>query len=151
MAQSAYCLSPGSRSQPNEGLSLDANPFSDRRDNQRRPFVVGAVWLFWGHTVQEYVSRTDFDSVAWRESANTLEPVRIRMIDDLLESYDLASLSESRLLALLGEPTETAKFSDWDLVYWLGPERGWMSIDSEWLVINISEDGNVSEWEVVRD
>ena len=46
---------------------------------------------------------------------------------------------------MLGEPPKTNYFSDWDVVYWLGPERGLAGIDSEWLIVRIGEDGRVAE------
>ena len=52
---------------------------------------------------------------------------------------------------MLGEPPETEYFRDWDLVYWLGPERGFMSIDSEWLVLRLHENGRAAECRIVRD
>ena len=35
------------------------------------------------------------------------------------------------------EPRSTEYFRDWSLVYNLGRERGFMAIDSEWLVVRI--------------
>jgi hypothetical protein len=40
-------------------------------------------------------------------------------------------------VALLGEPPKTEYFKEFDLVYYLGPERGFMGIDSEWLVLKL--------------
>ena len=51
---------------------------------------------------------------------------------------------------MLGEPPDTGYFKQYDLVYWLGDERGFFSIDSEWLVIRI-DDGRVIEAEIVTD
>ena len=37
------------------------------------------------------------------------------------------------------------------MVYWLGPERGFMSIDSEWLTLNFDQAGKVRDVDIVRD
>lgn len=42
-------------------------------------------------------------------------------------------------------------YREWDLVYWLGPERGFYSIDSEWLVVRLGPEGRVSDCQLVRD
>ena len=52
---------------------------------------------------------------------------------------------------MLGEPPHTGYFKDWDLVYWLGRERGFISIDSEWLVVRLDPKGWVREYRIVRD
>ncbi|MFZ1830365.1 MAG: hypothetical protein WAW42_16730 [Candidatus Competibacteraceae bacterium] len=52
---------------------------------------------------------------------------------------------------MLGEPLEHGYFRDYDLVYRLGMERGFMSIDSEWLAVILDESGRVASVEIVRD
>lgn len=52
---------------------------------------------------------------------------------------------------MLGKPPATDYFSDWDLVYWLGPERGFLSIDSEWLVVKLDQNEVVTDFKIVRD
>ena len=52
---------------------------------------------------------------------------------------------------MLGEPTVTSYFREYDLVYVLGNERGWMSIDSEWLLMRLDDTGRVSADEIARD
>ena len=58
--------------------------------------------------------------------------------------------SRAQLEALLGVPPETPYFREYDYVYWLGPERGFISIDSEWLVVKINE-GVVVTAKIVKD
>lgn len=36
-------------------------------------------------------------------------------------------------------------------MYWLGPERGFFSIDSEWLVIRLNSHGKVVDYHIERD
>ena len=101
----------------------------------------------------EYVGRTSFTSSAWQDSARVFsqEPVRIRMIDDLLERHDLGTMDREAVVSLLGEPDETPYFRNWDMVYWLGPQRGLIRIDSEWLVLRLDERQQVVEHRIVTD
>jgi YD repeat-containing protein len=94
-----------------------------------------------------------FDPLAWqdRRKASSREAVRIRMVNNLLSRYELKGLSREEVVRLLGEPDDTASFREWDMVYWLGPERGFISIDSEWLVLRLDEQGRVTECRIVSD
>ncbi|WP_337661350.1 hypothetical protein [Erythrobacter sp. Alg231-14] len=91
-----------------------------------------------------------FDSGDWR-SADYWSGHRVQMIDHLLWSGQLNGLTKPQVIYLLGPETETSYFSEFDFVYSLGPERGFFSIDSEWLVINFDENGVVSTYQIVRD
>ncbi|HYN89728.1 MAG TPA: hypothetical protein VER55_14435 [Ardenticatenaceae bacterium] len=51
---------------------------------------------------------------------------------------------------MLGPPTETSHFAEWDLVYWMGPEPGLIQVDSVWLVIYL-EDDRVTAFQIVTD
>lgn len=94
-----------------------------------------------------------FSAEAWQENRRRplTGPPRIDMIDDLLARHELVGLPRADVVALLGEPDETAYFREYDLVYWLGPERGFMGIDSEWLVLRLDGEGRVTERRIVRD
>lgn len=92
-----------------------------------------------------------FDPVAWRDEPQVENGVRLDMADRLVARRTLSGMTRAEVIELLGEPTKTAKFGDWDLVYWLGPERMFFSIDSEWLVIRFNADGVVTESHIVRD
>lgn len=72
------------------------------------------------------------------------------MVDDLLARYELVGMTRDKVDELLGVPPETAYFTGFDYVYWLGPERGFISIDSEWLCIDF-EDGVVVDARLMRD
>ena len=76
---------------------------------------------------------------------------RHRMADWLVMTDALIGLRRDEVLAKLGTPTPTDKFSNYDLVYHLGDERGFISIDSEWLVLRLSASGAIAEAEVLRD
>jgi hypothetical protein len=53
--------------------------------------------------------------------------------------------------ALLGPDSKSDYFREYDLVYWLGAERGYFGIDSEWLVIKFASDGQVADVRLVTD
>ena len=97
--------------------------------------------------------RRPFDPVRWKraEGARTNWPLRLRMVDDIIGNRLLDGLTRDSVERLLGPRDRTDYFADWDLVYWLGPERGMIRIDSEWLVVRFGTDGRVREYRIVRD
>src|SRR5262245_35322630 len=100
----------------------------------------------------EYVNRLPFDPAAWKgaDLADGRNPARLRMVDDLLRRHRLVGMAQAEVDELLGVPPRTGYFRDYDYVYWLGPERGFISIDSEWLVLKF-EQGRVARARIVRD
>jgi hypothetical protein len=98
-----------------------------------------------------YLPIRPFDAARWRQVQTIGNPVRLGMIEWLVRSGRLDGLTRAEVVGLLGPPDGGPYFRDWDLVWWLGPERGLMSIDSEWLVVRIGSDGRVAEYRVVRD
>ena len=72
------------------------------------------------------------------------------MVDDLMRTRPLVGMSRAQLEELLGVPPPSEYFREYDYVYWLGPERGFVSIDSEWLVVRCGGDVVVSA-QVVTD
>lgn len=82
---------------------------------------------------------------------NDLLRVQHRMADWLVLRRSLDGLSRSEVVAMLGEPLEHGYFRDYDLVYRLGMERGFISIDSEWLAVVLDDSGRVASAEIVRD
>jgi outer membrane protein assembly factor BamE (lipoprotein component of BamABCDE complex) len=76
---------------------------------------------------------------------------RYRVADRLTSSGRLNGMTQTEVVALLGAPTDTDKFKDHRLVYVLGPERGFISIDYEWLAIDFDPAGKVSKAAVVSD
>jgi len=106
-----------------------------------------SLWFWSTHS-----DRAPFDSVAWKvgEQLAGDRGVRLRMLDDLLRRHKLAGLSRAEVDDLLGPPTETGYFKEYDRVYWLDPERGFLSIDSEWLALKFEQDRVVAA-RIVRD
>ncbi|MEY5019106.1 MAG: hypothetical protein RLZ22_194 [Verrucomicrobiota bacterium] len=60
-------------------------------------------------------------------------------------------MTREQVIAIVGEPDKTEYFRDFDMIYWLGSERGFMSIDSEWLVFRLDDQNRVLEYKIVRD
>jgi len=133
------------------GKLADDQPENQQKRNRKRivltllgsiPPVYSAVLL----GINEYESH--FTVERWL----TNERERVYMVDDLLREYPLTGMTKDEVTALLGPPTETNYFqADDNLVYYLGDERGLISIDSEWLVIRLDGGGNVIEYQVLTD
>lgn len=93
-----------------------------------------------------------FHSEDWKAvDRNELGYPRLHMVDHLISSEQLGGKSKQEVISMLGPPTDTSYFSDWDAVYWLGPERGLLRIDSEWLVIRYDDLGMVDEYQLMSD
>jgi hypothetical protein len=123
--------------------------------NRRRWWLVvalGAIAVVAGLLVwrMSFPGRA-FDSVTWRDESQVQRGARLGMADRLIARQTLLGKTRAEVVELLGEPPPTVHFADWDLVYRLGPERGFMSIDSEWLVVRLAEDGRVVDNQIVRD
>ncbi|WP_428909943.1 hypothetical protein [Niallia sp. Krafla_26] len=95
-----------------------------------------------------YEYQTTFTTEKWLNS----DKEKVYMVDDLLENYTLKDMTKDELTSLLGAPIETEYFkSDNNVVYYLGDERGLISIDSEWLVIDFDSRGRVANYQVLTD
>jgi hypothetical protein len=95
-----------------------------------------------------------FIAVWWRAAKqHWSDPLhrRHRIADWLVLSDRLIGHSREDIVTLLGEPPPTEYFKEWDMVYLLGAERGFISIDSEWLVLRLDDRRVVREARIVRD
>lgn len=117
-----------------------------------------AITLVWALSVALSVSawfyfsrEQPFDAESWNNSAKVDKGVRLKMADYLIDHGTLSGRTRDQVVAMLGVPPATEYFGDWDLVYWLGPERGFISVDSEWLVVRFDDDNHVAEYRIVRD
>jgi len=111
-------------------------------------FLAGAVT--YGFMTGHLPVRT-FDSDRWKQAERLDDQVRIQMIEHPMWSGKLDGMSRTELLALLGAPSNVGYVRDRDYVYWLGNERSLLSLDSEWLVVDVDASGRVSRYEVVSD
>ncbi|MCT6914678.1 MULTISPECIES: hypothetical protein [Bacillus] len=80
------------------------------------------------------------------------EEKRVHMVDDLMQKYKLTGKSNEEITKLLGAPTETRNGEEGITTsYYLGNERGFISIDSEQLVLQFDRNGRVMKYEILRD
>jgi hypothetical protein len=98
-----------------------------------------AVWQLW------FPGR-EFDPAVWKDETQIQEGVRVAMADRLLARGTLLGKTRQEVVELLGKPTPTGDFREWDMVYWLG----YMSIDEWSLVLRLS-DGRVCECRTIPD
>lgn len=108
-----------------------------------------AAYVIWSRVPP--LPTTGFDASKWKSVQRSDDYTRQNMVGSLFWRGVLDGKTQPEVLQLLGPDCECGYFKDWDLVYWLGPERSWMSLDSEWLVIRFDEAGRVSEYTLVTD
>ncbi|BCT94068.1 hypothetical protein LYSHEL_30950 [Lysobacter helvus] len=94
---------------------------------------------------------TAFDHAAWSTGDSAGATVRLRMADGLVASHALQGKSRSEVRAMLGPPSTGGYFRGQGDAYWLGPERGYVSIDSEWLVVHFDANDHVDAATIRRD
>ena len=80
------------------------------------------------------------------------------MVDDLLADHSPIGRPVAEIDELLGPGRQRARHGlrarllpERDRVWWLGDERGFIRIDSEWLVLRVDARATVTEARVVRD
>jgi hypothetical protein len=108
--------------------------------------TIPVIYLMIQLGINEFNSR--FSQEKWQDRLDE----RVHMVDHLLNKYRLAEMNKEEVYELLGKPTETEYFREQNnIVYYLGPERGFISIDSEWLVIWFDNQDKVIEYKILRD
>jgi hypothetical protein len=107
--------------------------------------IAFAIWLIFSCPLP-------FVASLWHVSLDgTTFNSRYRVADGLELTGRLSGMSKSDVLSLLGPPPPTDKFGNHGLVYVLGPERSWISLDYEWLLVDFDSTGRVSTVTVVSD
>lgn len=91
-----------------------------------------------------------FVQTGWMDTTMARGKLAVRgcMIDDLLERHELRGMLRKDVIALIGDPQPSDLFPEYDMVYWLGPERGLVGIDSEFLVMKLDKSGRVTSVEL---
>ncbi len=107
------------------------------------------LMLLGGTLYARHAVKYRFDSAIWKATQGS-DPARLFMVDDLLRRHSLVGMSRAEVDELLGRPPATDYFRDFEYVYWLGPERGFISIDSEWLGLRFEQE-RVAEARVLSD
>ncbi len=98
-----------------------------------------------------------FDAAAWKNKSSAtyaerdITP-RQKMLGDIVENV-LPGRTRLEIESRLGPSEETTYFQSTgrDMIYMTGPERGLLSIDSEWLLIWLDEGGQFERYDVVQD
>jgi hypothetical protein len=94
--------------------------------------------------------QTEFNAEVWRTVGTLSDPMRIRMVDDLIDSGLLLGKTDAEIGQLLGSVSGRQLGHSCDRLYWLDPERGMFSIDSEWLCLNFDH-GRLVDQRIIRD
>ncbi|MCX7427606.1 MAG: hypothetical protein NTW96_18495 [Planctomycetia bacterium] len=122
------------------------------------PVAILIGWLCFGPLVEDRIHRQKFNLETWRDQQqgeeNAMWPPRLCMVDDLMSSGKLDGLTSSQVVELLGPPHDKSfpfGCTQCDIHYYLGPERGFFRIDSEWLFIALDKDGKVTRYWLYRD
>ena len=122
------------------------------------PLVLLIGWLFLGNSVANRVPHQKFGAEAWRNQEHVehdhMPSPRLCMVDHLMSSGQLDGLSSHQVIELLGPPHDKNfpfGATSCDIHYYLGPERGFLGIDSEWLFITFGDDSTVDRYWLYRD
>jgi hypothetical protein len=117
------------------------------------PFTL-VVWLVCRDAIVIYLHQRDFDDKIWRNqekfARNDAWPPRLCMVDDLLAGGRLNGMTRSQVIELLGPP-DSPGIERHGFSYYLGPERGFIRIDSETLIVEFGVEGTVSRARIYRD
>lgn len=95
-----------------------------------------------------YQYQHSFSTSKWEKNPDE----RTKIVGDLLEDYELVGMRESEIIELLSADNNDYGYFNEDnrFVYYLGPERGLISIDSEWLILDFV-DGVVVDCYITTD
>lgn len=94
----------------------------------------------------------DFDREKWAdEAAAYKEPYPRQQMLKALPRVLKPGMSKDDVIRLLGKETDTDKFTEYDLVYWVGPEKSAISIDSQWLVLDFDDDQKLKTFKAMTD
>ena len=110
------------------------------------------LMMWYSGELGDYVLTGRFDAEVWRAHAGAEfgDRTRLRMVDDLRASGRLDGLTREQALMLLGEPSQRFQGDDgW--IWWVGPERGFIVIDSTWLEVRFGPDGRVVSHRLTED
>lgn len=118
--------------------------------------IVGYLCIFsmlaWAIATNEDVhpKQIRFNEVAWKAEPKR---ERIHMVDDLIGKGIVKGMPREDVENLLGKPDQRnwrSGETNYDYIYFLGPERSLISIDSEWLAVRFA-DGKAIEIRTLTD
>ena len=105
-------------------------------------WALGIGVFVFGGPIDDYFSRLEFDSARWKRDAveEGERPDRQRMVHDLLDRGLVVGRSRAQLEALLGAPDSWFGQAEDEVVYVLGPGRGW-GFSTELFAVRVGADG----------
>jgi hypothetical protein len=115
-------------------------------------FALGCWWLA--------IPGRAFDANAWNEPRPGQHSARQQMADRFVARESLQGMKRDEVIGLLGQPEKTRQrnfagnlwsleSSPEQLIYYLGPERGFMGMEHEWLTIELDDHGRVVRVHIV--
>ena len=113
-------------------------------------YILLVSFLLFAPKLKSYANQTAFESAQWKLHLTDQDLIKQKMVGDLLSKHQLIGMTKTNVDELLGVPPQTNYFKDFDYVYWLGPERSAIGVDSEWLGIKF-DNGTVIKTEILRD
>jgi hypothetical protein len=118
------------------------------------PFLLFAGWMA-KDAITERLQRLPFNSSNWKSPDNqnpksSKYAIRIRMVDDLFHRHKLVGMARKQVIQILG-PSDGGDTKGQSFGYWLGPERGFISIDSKTLAVEFDAKNRVKKAFIWRD
>ena len=93
----------------------------------------------------------DFEQRSWYADSDGKDGVRHAMGLRLAQRQTLVGKGRAEVVELLGEPITWCEFTGWDLVYDLGPARGFLAFFSDFLVVKLGPSGAVVASRIMTD
>lgn len=95
-----------------------------------------------------YQYKHTFSTAKWLNNPEE----RTAIVDDLLEKHEFIGMTETEVVGLLGDHNNDYGYFNeaGRYVYYMGAERGLISIDSEWLILDF-KDGVVADCYITTD
>lgn len=118
-----------------------------RFKNNKIIIVISLVFIiFISNTMLNKYYYSKFTPSKWLNN----ESKRVLMVDDMLENYKIKKMNKTDILDLLGKPTIIEKMNN-NIMYYLGDERSFVSVDSELLVVYFNEKDECIKYEIITD
>lgn len=108
------------------------------------------IWII----LDDGVDQMPFKSNVWKNNPAvfSLDSIRLRMVDDFLDTHSIVGMSSEEVISLLGEPDNTEYFKSYEMVYILGQETdSYFAMDSQWLVMHVDDSGVVEFFVIITD
>jgi len=105
-------------------------------------FLLLAFFFLVSPLVNERLERRPFDSTQWKNDTTikTEDSLRLKMVNDLFDRYQLRGMSRVKVHELLGVPPKSTLFLEYDYVYLLGVGENIIANNRKWLAIKFEND-----------